>query len=92
MFGGEVWDQGEGRSRPPRHGLIWGGGDDGWGWGWEASKYKNKPGSSNAAVDIFFNFEPRFFLLMAIADSPLLGWSASGLYLYDDSRSRPLVD
>jgi hypothetical protein len=33
-----------------------------------------------------------FFLLMTIADSPLLGQSASGLNFYDDSGRSPLAD
>ncbi len=54
--------------------------------GGEVSKYKNTPVSSYAAVDRTFS-EPRIFLLMtiAIADSPLVGQSASGLNFYDDS-------
>ncbi len=40
--------------------------------------------------DIFL--EPRIFLLMTIADSPLLGQSASGLKFFVDSGSRPLAD
>ncbi len=59
-----------------------GGGDEGWGWG-EVSKYKNMPLSSSSAVERFFS-EPRIFLLMRIADSTLLGQSASGLNFYDD--------
>ncbi len=62
-----------------------------WDWGWDVSKYKNKPVSSNDTVEIFFS-EPRIFLLMTIADSPLLGQSASGLNFYDDSGRRPLAD
>jgi hypothetical protein len=50
--------------------------------GEEVSKYKNTPLSSNAAVERMFS-EPRFFLLMTIADSPLLGQSASGQNFYD---------
>jgi hypothetical protein len=58
--------------------------------GWEVSKYKNKPVSSNAAVEIFFSGS-RIFLLMTLADSPLLGESASGLNFYGDSGRHPLA-
>jgi hypothetical protein len=57
----------------------------------EVSKYKNKPLSSSAAVEISFS-EPSLFLLMTISDSPLLGQFASGLNFYDDSGRRLLAD
>ncbi len=49
--------------------------------GGELSKYKNTPVSSSAALERFF-LDPRIFLLMMIADSPLLGESASRMNLY----------
>ncbi len=36
--------------------------------------------------------QPSIFLLMTIADSPLLGRSASGQSFYDDSGRSPLAD
>ena len=61
------------------------------GVGGKVSKYKNTPVSSSAAVERYFS-EPRIFLLMTIADSPLLGQSASGMNFNDDSGRRPLAD
>ncbi len=37
-------------------------GDEGWGWGFEVSKFKNKPLSSSAAVEIFFCRAKHFFV------------------------------
>ncbi len=48
-------------------------------------------GGGGAAVERFFS-EPRIFVLMTIADSPLLGQSASRLNYYDDSGRSPLAD
>ncbi len=45
----------------------------------------------NAAVEIFFQSQ-EFFFLMMIADSPLLGQSASRLHFYDDSGRHPVAD
>ncbi len=41
--------------------------------------------------DNFFQSQ-EFFLLITIADYPLLGQSASGLNFYDDSGRSPLAD
>ncbi len=41
--------------------------------------------------EIFFRAK-NVFLLMMIADSPLLGQSTSGLNFYDDSGCSPLTD
>ncbi len=76
MLTGTVWGgvlgSGGGATTPPRHGLIgWPSMSDGEGcaWGGGISKYKD-----------FKNF-----FLMTIADSPLMGQSASGLNFNDVS-------
>jgi hypothetical protein len=57
----------------------------------EVSKYKSTPITSSAAVERFFQSQ-EFFLLMTIADSLLLGKSASGLNFYQDSGPSLLAD
>ncbi len=57
----------------------------------KVSKYKNTLASSSAAVERFFQSQ-EFLLLMTIADSPLLGQSASRLNFNDDSGRSPLAD
>jgi hypothetical protein len=59
--------------------------------GWEVSKYKNTPVSSSAAVERFFQSQ-EFFWLMTIADSLLLGQSASRLKAFIPSFFLPLAD
>jgi hypothetical protein len=74
-------------------GCVGGGGEMKAGVEGEVSKYKNTPVSSGAAVEKFFQSQ-EFFLLITIADSPLLGQSTSRLNFCDDSGvgHSPLAD
>jgi hypothetical protein len=61
------------------------------GVGGKVSKYKNTSVSSSATGERFFQNQ-EFFLLMTIADSPIMGQSASKLNFYDDSRGSRLAN
>jgi hypothetical protein len=99
---GEVWPQGEGRPRPhtPRtvtvsdgEGWAWGGGlVGGWGLGLGGRCQSTKIHLCLPVLQWRDFFQNHVFLLMTIADSPLLGQSASGLNFYNNGGRSPLAD
>ncbi len=66
-------------------------GDEGWGWGRGVKVQKYINPIQCRSGEIFFRAK-NFFLLMTIADSLLLGKSATGQNFYQDSGPSPLAD